>query len=80
MKMIKEKEINGKRVTMVLQDDETIEIMLDDKVISSSAKDTWENLRNEDWAQSALMKLETDKYLKKRDAMDRLSHMAEEVF
>ncbi len=81
MKLIKKSIIDGKEARLVLLDDnKTVRILYDNKTIFSAANDIWENIKDEEWAQYALIKIEAEKYARRKKAKDRLKRLAEEVF
>jgi hypothetical protein len=56
MKIIKEKTIENKLAQLILCDDNiTVQIVYDGKCIESSAGNTYNNIKDEDWAQEAFL-------------------------
>lgn len=81
MKIIKAIVIEGKEAKLILLDDEkTVQIFFDGEMISSSAKSTWNNIKNEEWAQYGLLKIEVENHVKKDQSLKRLKRVAEEIF
>ena len=81
MKVIKRFTVDGKEVKLLLEDDnKTVQVIFDNKVISVSEKDTWTNIKDEEWAQDGLLKIEVESYIKKERAKNKLEHIAKEVF
>ena len=81
MKVIKRFTVDGKEAKLLLEDDnKTVQVILDNKVISVSEKDTWTNIKDEEWAQDGLLKIEVESYIKKERATNQLEHIAKEVF
>lgn len=81
MKVIKTFTIDGKEAKLLLEDDnKTVQIIFDNKVISVSEKDTWTNIKDEEWAQDGLLKIEVESYIKKERAKNKLERIAKEVF
>ena len=66
MKVIKTFTVDGKEAKLLLEDDnKTVQVIFDNKVISVSEKDTWTNIKDEEWAQDGLLKIEVESYIKK---------------
>lgn len=81
MKIIKKLIIKGKEAKLILLDDnKTVNIVYDNKTISSSAGATWNNIRNDEWAQKGLLSVEVEGYIKKKESMNKLQKLAEEYF
>ena len=81
MKVIKKISINGKEAKLLLlDDDKTINIILDNETISSSSDKTWNNIKNEEWAQEGLLRIESKRYMRKKKSIDKLKRMAEDLF
>jgi len=81
MKVIKKVKVNGKEAKLLLlDDDKTINIVLDDEIISSSSDKTWNNIKNEEWAQVGLLRIESERYMRKKKSIDKLKRMAEDLF
>lgn len=81
MKVIKTFTIDGKEAKLLLEDDnKTVQIIFDNKVISVAEKDTWTNIKDEEWAQDGLLKIEVESYIKKERAKNKLECIAKEVF
>lgn len=81
MKVIKTFTIDGKEAKLLLEDDnKTVQVIFDNKVISVSEKDTWTNIKDEEWAQDGLLKIEVESYIKKERAKNKLERIAKEVF
>lgn len=81
MKVIKKTRINGKIAKLLLLDDnKTVKIVLDNETIASSAGKTWSNIQNEEWAQEGLLKIEVEGYMKKKKSVNNLKHMAKDFF
>lgn len=81
MKVIKTFTIDGKEAKLLLEDDnKTVQIIFDNKVISVGEKDTWTNIKDEEWAQDGLLKIEVESYIKKERAKNKLERIAKEVF
>ncbi len=81
MKVIKTFTIDGKEAKLLLEDDnKTVQIIFDNKVISVAEKDTWTNIKDEEWAQDGLLKIEVESYIKKERAKNKLERIAKEVF
>ena len=81
MKIIKKTIIQEKTVELLLMDDEkTVQILCDDEIISVSSGETWNNIKNEEWAQYGLMKIEAEKYITKKAALKKLMKIAQDVF
>ena len=69
MKVIKTFTVDGKEAKLLLEDDnKTVQVIFDNKVISVSEKDTWTNIKDEEWAQDGLLKIEVESYIKKERA------------
>lgn len=81
MKVIKTLIIDGKEAKLLLSDDnKTVQTVFDNEIISSTGKDIWMNIKDEEWAQYGLLKIEVESYIKKRNAKSKLERIAEEVF
>lgn len=81
MKVIKTLIIDGKEAKLLLSDDnKTVQTVFDKEIISSTGKDIWMNIKDEEWAQYGLLKIEVESYIKKRNAKSKLERIAEEVF
>lgn len=81
MKVIKTFTIDGKEAKLLLEDDnKTVQVIFDNKVISVAEKDTWTNIKDEEWAQDGLLKIEVESYIKKERAKNKLERIAKEVF
>lgn len=81
MKVVKSIEIQGKDAKLVLLDDNiTVQIIYDGKSVSSSAGQTWNNLKDENWAQAGIIKIEVENYLKNQETMKELENIAKEYF
>ena len=81
MKVIKTFTIDGKEAKLLKEDDnKTVQIIFDNKVISVAEKDTWTNIKDEEWAQDGLLKIEVESYIKKERAKNKLERIAKEVF
>lgn len=81
MKVIKTFTVDGKEAKLLLEDDnKTVQVIFDNKVISVSEKDTWTNIKDEEWAQDGLLKIEVESYIKKERAKNKLERIAKEVF
>ena len=81
MKVIKTFTVDGKEAKLLLEDDnKTVQVIFDNKVISVSEKDTWTNIKDEEWAQDGLLKIEVESYIKKEREKNKLEHIAKEVF
>lgn len=80
MKIIHEIEIEKEKAKLLLLDDnKTIQVMLGNKVISTS-EGVWNNIKDEEWAQHALLSIQAEGYVKKSDSRNRLKLIAEEAF
>lgn len=81
MKIIKKLIYNGKEANLILLDDNiTIDVVYDDKTLSSSVGAIWKNIKNDDWAQEALLAVEVESYLKKKSCKNRLQEAADAYF
>ena len=81
MKVIKKAVIEGKEIQLVLLDDEkTIHLLCENEIISVSSGETWNNIKDEEWAQDGLLKIEAERYIRKQNAMKRLRDIAQEAF
>ncbi len=81
MKLIKRIRIDGKEAKLLLLDDnKTVNIVFDNEIISSSAGETWNNIENEEWAQEGLLKIESERYIRKKNSIHKLKKMADECF
>lgn len=81
MKVIKTFTVDGKEAKLLLEDDnKTVQVIFDNKVISVAEKDTWTNIKDEEWAQDGLLKIEVESYIKKERAKNKLERIAKEVF
>lgn len=81
MKIIKKLIYNGKEANLILQDDNiTIDVVYDDKTLSSSSGAVWKNIKNDDWAQEALLAVEVESYLKKKSCKNKLQEVADAYF
>lgn len=81
MKIIKKLIIKGKEAKLILLDDnKTVNIVYGNETISSSAGATWNNIRNDEWAQKGLLSVEVEGYIKKKESMNKLQKLAEEYF
>lgn len=81
MKIIKKLMYNGKEANLILLDDNiTIDVVYDNKTLSSSAGAIWKNIKNDDWAQEALLAVEVESYLKKKSCKNRLQEAADAYF
>ena len=57
-----------------------IDVVYDNKTLSSSAGAIWKNIKNDDWAQEALLAVEVESYLKKKSCKNRLQEAADAYF
>ena len=81
MKIIKKLIYNGKEANLILQDGNiTIDVVYDDKTLSSSSGAVWKNIKNDDWAQEALLAVEVESYLKKKSCKNKLQEAADAYF
>ena len=81
MKIIKKLIYNGKEANLILLDDNiTIDVVYDNKTLSSSAGAIWKNIKNDDGAQEALLAVEVESYLKKKSCKNRLQEAADAYF
>lgn len=81
MREIKKIKIDGKEAKLLLLDDnKTVNILFDNEIISSSAGETWNNIENEEWAQEGLLKIESERYIRKKNSIHKLKKMADEYF
>lgn len=81
MEVIQQIKIDGKDAKLILlSDKKTVQITYNNKIIYTSAGETWKNIESEEWAQLGLLKIEIDKYIKKKSTLDKLQKLAEEYF
>ncbi len=81
MKVVRKAVIEGKEIQLVLLDDKkTIHLLCENEIISVLSGETWNNIKDEEWAQDGLMKIEAERYIRKQNAMKRLRDIAQEVF
>ena len=68
MKIIKQITINNKKAKLLLMgDNKSIKILLDDKVIFESMENTWNNIKNSDKAQINLLEIVSYSYINKQN-------------
>lgn len=80
MKIIQKSIIDGKIAMLILLDDnKTLKITLDKKVINI-IDNIWDNIKDEDWAQAGLLKIEVESYIRKKEATEELLALAEKIF
>lgn len=81
MKIIKTKSIDNRIAELVLLDDGiTVQIIYDNQIISSSGNNTWNNIKNDEWAQEAILELETSSFIKRSKTKALLEKVAAEYF
>ena len=81
MKVVKKIRIEGKEAKLVLLDDKkTVAVVFDNETVSSSAGKTWNNLKNEEWAQEGLLRIESQRYARKKKSQYMLKRMADDIF
>ena len=81
MKVIKKIRVQGKDAKLLLLDDnKTVNIVLDNETISSSSGKTWNNIKNEEWAQEGLLRIESERYVRKKQSMHKLKRIADDLF
>lgn len=81
MKVVKKAVIQGKDVQLLLMDDgKTVKLICEEDIISVSSGETWNNIKDEEWAQYGLMKIEAERYIKRKAALKKLKDMAQDIF
>ncbi len=81
MKVIKKIRVRGKEAKLLLLDDnKTVNIVLDNETVSSSDGKTWNNIKNEEWAQEGLLRIESERYVRKKESMQKLKRIADDMF
>ena len=81
MKVIKKIKVKGKEAKLLLLDDnKTVNIVLDNETVSSSSGKIWNNIKNEEWAQEGLLRIESERYIRKKKSMQKLKRMADDWF
>lgn len=81
MKIIKTKSIDNRIAELVLLDDGiTVQIIYDNQIISSSGNNTWNNIKDDGWAQEAILELETSSFIKRSKTKALLEKVAAEYF
>lgn len=81
MKIIKTKSIDNRIAELVLLDDGiTVQIIYDNQIISSSGNNTWNNIKDDEWAQEAILELETSSFIKRSKTKALLEKVAAEYF
>lgn len=80
MKVVHEIEIGKEKAKMLLLDDnKTIQIVLGNRVISTS-EGLWNNIKDEEWAQHASLSIQAESYIRKRNSRNKLKRIAEDAF
>ncbi|MCI8626121.1 MAG: hypothetical protein HFI40_07580 [Lachnospiraceae bacterium] len=80
MKVIKNSMIEGKEAKLLLlSNNQTLKISLGNKVICM-IEDLWDDIKEEEWAQLGILKIEAESYIKKKKADAKLKAIAEEFF
>lgn len=80
MEVVKTSKINQKEAKLVLLNDNSIQIIYDNTLISTSSENAWNNIKDEEWAQYGLMKIEVESYIAKKKSLENLNRIAEEAF
>ena len=81
MKVIKRFTVDGKVAKLLLEDyTKMVQVIFPYTTLFRSEKDTWTNIKDEEWAQDGLLKIEVESYIKKERAKNKLEHIAKEVF
>lgn len=79
MKVIKKINIQNHVAKLILLNNGYVMIKCDDDIISTSEK-VWENIKDDEWAQSALLELEVSTYINRIETRNKLEKLAEEYF
>lgn len=80
MKVVRQLEIEGKKAELLLSDNDIVQIIYGGDIISTSGGSTWNNIKSEEWAQSGLIKIEVEKYIKRQKALNTLNKLAKLYF
>ena len=80
MKVVKTSVIDGKKARLLLlSDNETLKVALGNQMIGV-IDGLWKDIQGEDWAQSGILKIEAEGYIRKKNAKTELEAIAEEFF
>lgn len=81
MKTIQRTKIDGHKTELVLTNDgSTLQVLMDDDIIDSYDGYTWENIKNEVWAQKGLLTIVAGGLIKRQKLLDEMKRIAEEAF
>lgn len=80
MQVVKTFKINNKEAKLILLNDNSIQIIYDDTPISTSSQIAWNHIKDEEWAQYGLVKIEVESYMAKKESLENLNRIAKEAF
>lgn len=81
MKVVYSTNIEGQEVKLVLlNDNKTLKVMIGNKEIDTLKGNTWNNIKNDKWAQSAITEVSVKSTLKKENAHKELTELAKQIF
>lgn len=80
MKIITQCIIEGKQAKLLLlSDNKTLKVVLDNKVVRVM-HGVWENIKDEDWAQEATLRIVVTDYIRKKATQAELEALAKLYF
>jgi len=80
MKVIREKDYEGRRAQLMVSEDHTVvSVLFDKEVLFECGGNAWNNIEEAEWMQEATMDLWVEDRLKKERADCRLSRIAKEL-
>lgn len=81
MKTIQRTRIDGHIAEMALEDGrDVLQILIDDDIAESYGGYTWDNIKNETWAQKGLLTIVAGRLIKRQKLLAEMEGIAEEAF
>ena len=81
MKTIQRARIDGHKAELTLEDDRNIlQVLIDDDIVESYDGYTWDNIKNETWAQKGLLTIMAGRLIKRQKLLAEMERIAEEGF
>lgn len=81
MKTIQRTRIDGHKAELTLEDDGSIvKILIDNDIVESYDGHTWDNIKNETWAQKGLLTIVAGRLIKRQRLLAEMERIAEEAF
>lgn len=81
MKTIQRARIDGHKAELALEDGRNVvKILIDDDVVESYDGHTWDNIKDETWAQKGLLAIVAGRLIKRRKLLAEMERIAEEAF